>query len=444
MPTRFVIIGAGAAGMAAATTLRSLDSTAEIVVLTDDSYGYYSRPGLAYYLTGEIPERQLFPFSPHELRDMKITLRQGRALAIDPVAHEIALEAGELLSYDRLLLATGSLAAPAELPGAGLEGVVKLDNLEDARRIIAGAQRARAAVVVGGGITALEIAEGLRHRCRNTHYLLRGERYWSNVLDETESAIVEGRLTAEGIRLHRRTELASIEGRDGHVTAVVTKTGERIECGLVAVAIGVQPRVELARSAGLVVDRGVLVDEYFRTSQREVFAAGDVAQVRDPLTGRTVLDTLWSAALDQGRAAASNMAGSATPYIKPPALNVTRLAGLTTTLIGAVGRGRDADLVAIARGDSETWRGTGALTSAISVEDVSEVNRVRMLVGERTLVGAVVMGDQSLSRPLEELVARQVDVSDIRAALLAPGADISGIIGRFWRQWRQHVASQTG
>jgi NADPH-dependent 2,4-dienoyl-CoA reductase/sulfur reductase-like enzyme len=442
MPTRYVIIGAGAAGIAAASALRDHDPHADVVVLTDDPHGYYSRPGLAYFLTGEIPERQLFPFQPRELRDLDIDLRPALVAGIDPVEHLVALEDDTPLRYDSLLLATGSVAAAASVPGATFGGVVKLDNLEDARSIVAAARRARSAVVVGGGITALEIVEGLRHHCREVHYFLRGDRYWSNVLDETESVIVERRLAAEKIHLHYRTELASIEGRDGKVSGVVTKSGDRIECQLVAVAVGVLPRAELARSARLSMDRGVLVDQYLRTSAPDVYAAGDVAQVYDPLTGSSVLDTLWSAALDQGRAAAANMAGAATPYVKPPALNITRLAGLTTTLIGAVGRGRDADVVAIARGDSETWRGA-ALSNAITVEDVSEVNRVRVLVGEHTLTGAVVMGDQALSRPLEDLVARQADIGEIRAALLAPDTRIPAIIGPFWHQWKQTHASQT-
>lgn len=443
MPRRHVIIGAGAAGIAAASALRTCDASAEVIVFSDDPDGYYSRPGLAYFLTGEIPERQLFPFQPPELQDRGIRIRSTRVTALNPVEHRLTLAAGPPLSYDRLLLATGSLAAPAAVPGADLEGVVKLDNLEDARQIIRLAKRARTAVVVGGGITALELVEGLRHVCRDVHYLLRGDRYWSNVLDETESAIVEGRLAEEKVRLHYRTELAAIEGRDGRVAAVLTKAGERIECQVVAVAIGVLPRSELARSAGLSMERGVLVDQYLRTSAPDVFAAGDIAQVYDPLSGSSVLDTLWSVALDQGRAAAANMAGAPVPYIKPPALNVTRLAGLTTTLIGAVGQGRDTDLVAIARGDSETWRGA-ALSSAITVEDASEVNRVRLLVGERSLRGAVVMGDQALSRPLEELVARQADIRAIRPALLAPDANIPEIIVPFWQKWKQAHASSSG
>jgi NADPH-dependent 2,4-dienoyl-CoA reductase/sulfur reductase-like enzyme len=442
MPRRYVIIGAGAAGIAAATSLRGIDPAGDITVVTDDPHGYYSRPGLAYYLTGELPERQLFPFKPDELKQLDLGLCTDRAVTLDLAGHRVLLEDGETLPYDRLLLATGSTAAPPSFPGGHLAGVVKLDSLSDARQIIQGARRARAAVVVGGGITALEIVEGLRHHCREVHYLLRGDRYWGNVLDETESGIVEGRLQAEHVKLHYHTEIASAEGRGGRVAGVVTKAGERIPCELLGVAIGVLPNVELARAAGLRMDRGVLVNEFLQTSDPHVYAAGDVAQVFDPLTGRAALDTLWNVALDQGRAAAANMAGVSTPYVKAPPLNVTRLAGITTTIIGTVGHGRDAgaagDLVAIARGDSETWRGPA---DVIAAESTSEVNRLRVLIGTATLVGAIVMGDQALSRPLQDLVGRQVDITPIRDALLSPDAVPQAILASFWETWRRAHAA---
>jgi NAD(P)H-nitrite reductase large subunit len=118
--------------------------------------------------------------------------------------------------------------------------------------------------------------------------------------------------------------------------------------------------------------------------------------------------------------------------------NITRLAGLTTTIIGAVGTGRDADVVGIARGDSESWR---ELVNAKVVQTASDVNRVRLLVGERTLVGAVVMGDQSLSLPLEKMVAGEVDISSIRPQLLAGGAATAGVISGFWANWRKQHTS---
>ena len=439
MAQRYLIVGMGAAGMAAAETIRGQDPGGEILLLGEEAHGYYSRPGLAYYLSGELPEKQLFPFTEGDFDRLRLRRLHARVAALQPQTHEVWLDDGRKLPYDRLLLATGSLAAMPPLPGIDLEGVVKLDDLDDAQRILKGCRRGRTAVVVGGGITALEIVEGLRARHVRTHYFLRGERYWSNVLDETESRIVEHRLQEDGIQIHYHTELAEILGRRGRVTGVVTQDGRRLDCTLVAVAIGVRPRIELAEGAGLATDRGIQVDEYLQTGVPDVFAAGDVAQVFDPLSGKSVLDTLWGVAVTQGRIAGQNMAGRTVPYYKPVPFNVTRLAGLTTTIIGTVGRGGDKDLVGIARGDSETWR---QLPDALVAQDAFDVNRLRILVGEGSLVGAIVMGDQTLSLPLYQLVAQRADIGPIRDLLLEPAARLGDLIASFWTDWRKgHAAA---
>ena len=165
---------------------------------------------------------------------------------------------------------------------------------------------------------------------------------------------------------------------------------------------------------------------------------GHVAQVFDPLSGRSVLDTLWGVAVTQGRAAGQNMAGQATPYRKAVPCNVTRLAGLTTTIIGAVGQGRDKDLIGIARGDSETWR---QLPDALVAQNAFDVNRLRLLVAENRLMGAVVMGDQTLSLPLYRLVAGQADITPIREQLLRPAARLGDLIAGFWSDWRERHAA---
>jgi NAD(P)H-nitrite reductase large subunit len=293
-------------------------------------------------------------------------------------------------------------------------------------------------VVVGGGITALEIVEGLHARRVLTHYFIRRERYWSNVLDEAESRIVEERLCQQGVQLHYHTELAAIAGRRGRVAAVQTETGERIDCDLVAIAIGVRPRSELATGAGLRFDRGVMVDEHLASSAPDVFAAGDVAQVFDPLARRAVLDTLWTSAVPQGRAAGQNMAGQATAYRKAVPFNVTRLAGLTTTIIGSVSPGRGDEAPGIARGASEGWQ---QAPDALAVQSGFEVNHLRLIVGTQTLLGAVVMGDQAPSRPLQQLIAAQADVSSIRDRLLRPGAPLGDVIAGFWADWRERHAT---
>jgi NADPH-dependent 2,4-dienoyl-CoA reductase/sulfur reductase-like enzyme len=166
-----------------------------------------------------------------------------------------------------------------------------------------------------------------------------------------------------------------------------------------------------------------------QTNDPDIFAAGDVAQAYDPMTKRSILDSLWAPAREQGITAGLNMAGKKTAYIKTIPFNVTRLAGLTTTIIGTVGRGRDDDLVGIARGDSETWR---QLPDAIVAQAGFDVNRLRLLVGEKTLLGAIVMGDQKLSFPLEKIITNHLDISPIRERLLAPNAHIGDIVAEYW------------
>jgi NAD(P)H-nitrite reductase large subunit len=426
---KYVIVGMGVAGIAAIEAIRSVDSTSEIIMVGDDPHGFYSRPGLAYYLTGELHDKALYPRTTEDYHRMNFRYMRGRVTSVQRDQHFIELDNKTRLPYDKLLIAVGAQAVPMNVPGASLEGVLKLDHMEDANRILKYARRGRSAVVVGGGITALELVEGLVSRGVKVHYLLRGERYWSNVLDEQESRIVEHRLKDEGVTLHYHTEVSEVTGRSGRVSSVRLLSGQSIKCDLVAYAIGVRPRLDLAKQAQLEIDRGILVNEYLQTSDTDIYAAGDVAQVFDPRSGRSVLDSLWGAAREQGYAAGLNMAGEQKAYIKPVPFNVTRLAGLTTTIIGNVGQGKDSDLIGIARGDSETWRQS---PDAMVAQTGFEVNRLRLLVGEKTLLGAIVMGDQKLSFPLEKIISRNIDISPIREQILLPDAQIGDILAAFW------------
>ncbi len=437
MADTYVIVGAGVAGIAAAETLRIQDPTAQITLVSDDPAGFYSRPGLAYYLSGLIPEDQLFPRSPAELRALQLNWVQAHAIELEPQAQRLTLADGQRLNYDRLLLATGARAVPPAFPGADLDGVVTLDSLADARQIVRRARRGGSAVVVGGGITALELAEGLCARGCRVAYLLRGGRYWANLLDAEESQLVETHLRADGISLHHHTQIQQAIGERGRLVAVETSDGAHIPCQLLAVAIGTRPQVELARSGGLVLDRGILTDEYLETSVPAVLAAGDVAQVYDLESGQATLDTLWATARAHGVAAAATMAGTPTAYRREVALNVTLLAGIPTTLIGALGSANDADLVAIARGDSETWR---TAAPAWVVVERHLVNRVRLMLGERTIRGALLMGDQSLAYPLQRLIAGRADITPLRDALLADGAAIVPLISSFYHEWERSHA----
>lgn len=430
MPGSYVIIGTGASGLAAAETIREADPAGVITIFGDDPHGFYSRPGIAYFLTGETSEKQL---SLRQGKDFQIV--KSSIISINTQSRMVTSANKQNYNYDKLLIATGSTSIKLTIPGAELKGVVKLDNLEDAKEVISIARKSRQAAVIGGGIIALEMVEGLLARGIETHFLLRSDRYWPNVLDEKESEIVEKRLKQHGVHLHYRSQIKQINTSNGKMTSIDTEEGEKIICQLLAVCIGVQPRMELAKGAGLQTDRGILTNEYLQTSAEDIFAAGDAAQVLDPVSGKTTLDALWGTAVAQGRVAGNNMIGKHLAYNKSAAINVTRLAGLTTTIMGAVGQGKkDEDLLTISRGDSESWR---QIPNVMAVQRDSDINRTRIMLGTKTFLGAVLMGDQTLSRPLQELISHQVDIKDIIPELLKPDIALADTIINFWLKWSQ-------
>jgi NADPH-dependent 2,4-dienoyl-CoA reductase/sulfur reductase-like enzyme len=427
--TSYIIIGTGIAGFSAAQTLRSLDPAADIKLIGDDPHGFYSRPGLAYYLSGEIPEKQLFPFMKHGRLTLEVNHIKTHVTRIDPGSQVIETDPAGSFGYDRLLLATGAHSVPFDIPGVDLKGVVTLDDLEDTRSILSLLHHTRTAVVVGGGVLAIELVEGMLEQGKKVHYLLRGDWFWSNIFLEAESRMIERNLEEEGVSLHHRTEIAEILGKRGKVVGVRTTTGKLIRCEMVGIGIGVKPQVSLAQQAGLQIDRGILVNEYLQTSDPHIYAAGDVAQIYDPLSGRSVTDNLWYPGRKQGRTAALNMAGQAQAYPRTVSVNVLRLAGIMTSLIGSIGTGRDEGPVYTTRGSSETWQ---LLPNTLITESSTDVSQLRLMLGEDTLLGGIVMGDQKISRPLKELVSDQVDISPIRQQLLQPGPQLGKVIMDYW------------
>ncbi len=441
MSNHYVIIGSGIAGLVAAETLRKEEPKADISIVSEEPHDFYSRPGLAYFLRGDFPEKQLYVRSPEDVRKLNARRIHAKVEQILCAEHELLLADGKKVRYDRLLLATGALSVPPSFPGCELAGVVTLDGLNDTRHIIEQARRSRPAVVIGGGITALELAEGFACRGMKVNYFLRGKLYWADVLDETESKIVMERLRHEGVTIHTETQIKQALGVNGKIASVETQAGAILPCELLAVAIGVRPRSELAQKAGLTMDKGVVVNEYLQTSESDIYAAGDVAEAFDPVTKRRLRDVLWPTAIDQGKIAGANMAGRKLAYVKGIPFNVTMLTGLKVTIIGAIGGGKkNDDLITISRGESEAWRIAPNTSGTVSGQD--DVNRVRMVIGERAIVGALVMGNQSWSRPLQRLIVAQSDITPIREALLGGGAESMAQLAHFYRDWEEKKAAR--
>jgi NAD(P)H-nitrite reductase large subunit len=446
---RYLIIGNGAAGVSAAEIIRRRDPAGQITIVTDEPYRLYSRPGIAYLLLGQVSEQQIISRSEAFYRQHRLELRFGDVRELDLQRQRAYLADGGQIPYDVLLLATGALAVPPTFPGHELEGVLTFDTLDNAKRVVQLSRRAKAAVIIGGGITAMELAEGINRHHVRTHLLQRQERIWPKLFDQRESAIIAAQIEHEGIHIHYREAVNEVIGRNGKVAGVQLKSGGEIKCQIVGVAIGVQPNMRLVKGQPVEQDRGILVNDYMQSSVPTVFAAGDIAQVYDRWTGQHQLDILWPSAINEGRAAGFNMVDLAHgrplhgPYDKGTPFNAALLFGVHLTVIGRVGSGdaRNEDdleeLSYLSRGSSQVW--TAPFRSSYrSAWDHAGASSVRIVLSGNKIVGALLLGNQQLADPLREMVEAEVDMTPYTTWLLEAAPDaLPAAVLRTWRQWRQ-------
>jgi NAD(P)H-nitrite reductase large subunit len=446
----YVIVGNGAAGVSAAEVIRRRDPDGRITIISDEPYRLYSRPGIAYLVLEQIDEEQIIARGESFYRDHRFELRVGHATALDLARRSVTLDGGGRLAYDVLLLATGAKAAPPAFPGGDLEGVLSFDSLDDARRVVRLGKRARASVVVGGGITAMELAEGLRHQGGRVYWLQRQERIWPRLFNERESEIVAEQVQHHGIEVLYKEEIVEALGKRGKVAGVRLKSGRELACEIVGVAIGVKPNLELAAGLGLAAGEGLRVDDFMQTSAPGVFAAGDVSETPDAQTGRYQLDVLWPSAINEGRVAGFNMVEVARgrapsfAYRKGYPFNAAKLFGLHLTVIGRIGdsgRGRETPEEAAyhSRGSSNTWT-TPFGPPLRSAWDSHGPNALRVAVSGGRIVGALLLGDQKLADPLRELVEGEVALAPEEEAALAGAAGATPLpetVRRVWERARQ-------
>lgn len=310
-----IIIGNGITGVTAACTARRLDPAARITLISAESTHHYSRPALMYLYLGHLRYEDAKPYGDWFWAENRLELLHAEVTSLDLAAQAVQLAEGQRLSYDRLLLATGSTPRFAGWAGQHLRGVQGLYGLPDLEKMARDTQGIRHAVVVGGGLIGIELAEMLHARQIHVTLLVRESHYWAAVLPREEAALVEKQLADHNISVRLNTEVREVLGdAERRVRAVVASTGEILPCQWVGVAIGVQPNVALAQAAGLDTGRGILVDECLRTSDPHVYAAGDCAEHRRPGPGEAPVEQLWYTGRVQGETVAHTLCGQPTPY----------------------------------------------------------------------------------------------------------------------------------
>jgi 3-phenylpropionate/trans-cinnamate dioxygenase ferredoxin reductase subunit len=315
----FVIAGAGLAGAKAAETLRAEGFDGRLMLIGAERVRPYERPPLSKdYLRGEVGRDQVHVHDEGFYAEHDIELRLGcTAAGLDTSSSEVALDDGERLRYDRLLLATGAEPRRLSIPGANLDGVLYLRDVGDSDALRERIDRGGSLVVIGAGWIGAEVAASARQRGLDVTVVDPAAVPLERVLGAEVGAIYRDIHADHGVRMLLGTGVEAFEGSTA-VERVRTSHGRTLDCDFVVVGIGVEPRTGLATRAGLDVADGILVDEQLRTSSPGVYAAGDVARSRHPFYGEPIRVEHWANALHQAPVAARNMLGKADAYDRLP------------------------------------------------------------------------------------------------------------------------------
>jgi 3-phenylpropionate/trans-cinnamate dioxygenase ferredoxin reductase subunit len=315
----FVIVGAGMAGAHAAQTLREEGFDGRLLLIGDERRRPYERPPLSKdYLRGEAAEDKLYVHPEGFYAEHDIELRHGRtAISLDVSRNELTLDDGDRVRYDRLLLSTGAEPRRLTIPGADLDGVLYLRDVDDCDALRDRLERGGAMVVVGAGWIGAEVAASARQRGLDVTVVNPLAVPLEHVLGAEVGAVYRDLHDEHGVRMLAGTSVEAFEG-DRVVEGVRTSEGRRLEFDFVVVGVGALPRTRLAAEAGVLIDNGIRVDEYLESAAPNVFAAGDVANADHPFYGGPVRVEHWANALHQGPVAARNMLGGSQPYDRLP------------------------------------------------------------------------------------------------------------------------------
>jgi len=407
---RYVIVGNGAAGNAAAEAIRRLDNAGEIVILSDEPHEAYYRPLIPYVIYDGAEAGALFRDERH--RPSNVTYYLGKRVeAVRPAEKTVLLSGGEALNYDRLLLATGAGPAFPPIPGLSGPGVWGLRTLDDARGISREAREAGKAVVIGGGRIGTKAALALRHLGLEVAIVEMLPRIIPAQLDEEASRIFVSLLEGEGVKIllgrtvkevvREKGILSTLRGRRDAVRGVVLDDGQRLDADIIIVATGVKPNLSLAEQCGCEVGLGVKVDGNLKTSLPDVFAAGDIVELVDPVTGENFVSGTWTNAVAMGQCAGVNMAGGRQTFTGALNLyNAMELAGHPVISAGVIFP-RDGEEVFAARwGD----------------------NYRKLIFSGNRLVGVLLVGEAVFGAGVYvQLLREGRDIGDLKARLKEPG-----------------------
>ena len=348
-----IIIGAGPTGVVAAETLRKLDAGSQITIIGEEPEAPYSRMAIPYLLIDQIDAAgtHLRKGDGH-YAERSIEVRQDRVTRVRPDRKSLSLQSGGEVSYDRLLIATGSRPVSPPVPGIGAPGVHACWTLQDARDIMRRAQADAKVVLMGAGFIGSIILEALAARGTDLTVVEMEDRMVPRMMNAVAGGLIKAWCENKGVKVLTSTQVEAIDA--GQPLTVRLNNGNTLAADLVIAATGVRPNIDFLEGSGIRTDYGVLVDTHLAASATDVYAAGDVAQGLDFSTGQYTVQAIQPTAADHGRIAASNMAGRTQTHRGNLNMNVLDTLGLISSSFGAwtgVEGGESAELL-----DAERFR----------------------------------------------------------------------------------------
>ncbi len=376
MRTRYVLIGNSAASLAAVDGIRKRDKDGEITIINREEGAAYSRVALPYYVAGEMTLNDLLIRQKPDYARAGVNLvEKENVIAVDAAGKRVELESGRRIEFDKLLIATGSETIIPSIQG--LDQVLHhyLWTLDDAIRMKQAAEKARTAVVIGGGFIGMLVAEALRKLKIKLTIVEMAPILLPQLLDEGAGQLFLQAVRDEGVTVRTGALVSALARQNGGVQ-VTLSNGETFAVDMVAVATGVRPHVRCVHDSGLTVNKGVVVNEYLATTHADIYAAGDVAEAKDFLSDDRSIYAIWPTAIDQGRVAGANMAGAKQVYPGSLGMNVVELFNVTLAQLGRFREGPGDDVKMLSRGEDGFYRKV-------------------VLDKDGTMVGAVYVGDEN-------------------------------------------------
>jgi len=309
-----VIIGNGISGVTLARFIRK-KSDAKISIISSESAYFFSRTALMYVFMGHMKMEHTQPYENDFWKKNNINLIFKTVTNLYPTGKSILLDSNTILKFDKLVIATGSKPNKFDWPGQDLKGVTGLYHKQDLENLEQWASTTKRAVIVGGGLIGIELAEMLRSRDIKVTFLVREQSFWDNVLPFEESQMINRHILEHHIDLRLGTSLKEIiSDEKGHAKAIITNKGETIECQIVGLTAGVSPNVDFLKESGIVLGQGVKVNRFLETNFKDIYAIGDCAEQQEAIGERKPVEAVWYTGRMMGETLSQTLTGTPTEY----------------------------------------------------------------------------------------------------------------------------------